>query len=316
MKGYGPVTHGEAPRVAGVPTFLRLPHLPRVAEADVAVLGLPWESEGAERGGARQGPRAVREASQTLRPLYHPAQRLEPFARVSAVDAGDARAGIGLPERGLEAMVEALVAVHAAGAVPLGIGGDRLVTLAGLRAAARRHGPLALVWFGAHGELLEESRGERFAAGTVLRRALDEGLVDPRRSAVLGLRGGLDAPDAYARLREAGFTVMPWEDLMQLGTGAVAAAVERAEGPAFLSVSLDFFDPAFAPGVAEPEVGGPSSLQGLALVRGCRGLGLVGGDVVDVLPEHDAAGLTALLAATLVWDLVTLVAAGRPEGGR
>jgi agmatinase len=262
------------------------------------VLGLAFDTGLAVRSGARFGPRAVREASLTIRPAYNPAQRVAGFT-----------------DRSLTAMQEAVDLVVAAGAVPLGIGGDHTVTLAELRAVAKKHGPVALLHFGAHTDCLEESAGQRHIHSTVVRRAVEEGVVDPSRSALFGMRGGLDSPDEYDQARELGFTVVPWEDLAQLGTGMVAATVEAAAGAkAFVTVDVDFVDPAFAPAVGTPESGGPSSMQALTLIRACRGLDLAGADVVEVVPELDSSNLTATFAAAVGYELLSLMACG-PRGG-
>jgi agmatinase len=310
MKGYGPDSGTQSPRVAGVTTFLRLPHVTQFDGVDVAVVGLPFDTGLAVRTGARFGPRAVREASITIRPAYNPAQRVAVFDRLSVVDAGDVRAVAGgFTERSLDAMEATCAHVHEAGGVPLGIGGDHTVTLGELRAAAKRFGPLALMHFGAHTDCLEESAGQRHLHSTVVRRAAEEGVVDPSCSALLGMRGGLDSPDEYEQARELGFTVVPWDDLAQLGTGVVAAAVDKiGERKAFVTVDVDFVDPGFAPAVGTPEVGGPSSAQALALIRGCRGLDLAGADVVEVVPELDSSHLTATVAATIAYELLSLMA--------
>ena len=309
MKGYGPDGGTRSPRVAGVSTFLRLPHVTQFDGVDVAVVGLPFDTGVAVRTGARFGPRAVREASLTLHPAYNPAQRVAVFERLSVVDAGDAHVVAGFTDRSLDSMQAMLTPVHQAGAVPLCIGGDHTVTLAELRAAAARYGPLALLHFGAHTDCQEEAAGQRHLHSTVVRRAAEEGLLDIEHSALLGMRGGLETPDEYERARELGFTVVPWDDLAQLGNGVVAAAVEAiGERKAFITVDVDFFDPGFAPAVGTPEVGGPSSAQALALLRGCRGLDLAGADVVEVVPELDSSHLTAMVAATVAYELLSLMA--------
>jgi len=309
MKGYGPGGGGQAPRVAGVTTFLRLPHVTQFGGVDVAVVGLPFDTGLAVRTGARFGPRAVREASLTIHPVYNPAQRVAVFDRLSVVDAGDARVTAGFTDRSLATMRELLAQVHQAGAVPLGLGGDHTVTLAELRAAAEKHGPLALLHFGAQTDCLDQADGKRLLHSTVVRRAAEEGLLDPEHSALLGMRGGLDTPDEYDRARELGFTVVPWDDLAQLGTALVSAAVEAVgKRKAFITVDVDFVDPGFAPAVGTPEVGGPTSAQALALLRGCRGLDLAGADVVEVVPELDSSNLTAMVAATIAYELLSLMA--------
>jgi agmatinase len=303
----------EQPRFVGVQTFMHLPLDPSVGSADVAVLGLPFDGSATYRPGARFGPAAVRSASGRLAGAsYNAAQRVDVFDRLTAVDAGDAPVVPGNVERSLALMEAAVARVHDAGALPLCIGGEHGVTLAELRAAAQRHGQLGLVLFDAHHDAWDEEYGERYGHGTWLRRALDEELIDARRSTLLGMRGGLGADD-LDDLRQLGFVVFPFDDLMALGTGTVAGAVERASGKTFLSFDIDFVDPAFAPGTGTPEVGGPTSAQALALLRGCRGLGLVGADVVEVAPDLDPTHLTATLAATAAWEVLSLVAAERPE---
>jgi agmatinase len=309
MKGFGPDGGERSPRVAGVTTFLRLPHVTQFEDVDVAVVGLPFDTGVAVRTGARFGPRAVREASFTLHPAYNPAQRVAVFEQLSVVDAGDSHLVAGFTDRSLDSIRATLQPIHEAGAVPLCIGGDHTVTLAELRAAASAHGPLALLHFGAHTDCADETDGQRYLHSTVIRRAAEEGLVDTEHSALLGMRGGLDSADEYDQARELGYTVVPWDDLAQLGNGVISAAVESiGERKAFITVDVDFVDPGFAPAVGTPEVGGPSSAQALALLRGCRGLDLAGADVVEVVPELDSSNLTAMVAATIAYELLSLMA--------
>lgn len=316
MKGYAPAGPDESPRYAGVPTFLRLPHMVHPDGLDVAVLGVPWDAESHWRTGARFGPDAVREASLWLRPWYNPEQRIAPFEVVSAADLGNLEVTPGFIDRTLDRLSERLRAVHAAGAVPLCIGGDESILLGEVRAAAEVHGPLPLVLFDAHTDTWDEFGGERCIHGTVVRRAVEEGLLDPQRSFLFGARGGTTGPTELDEARELGFTVVPWADLAQLGTGMVEAVVDATAGTAFLSFDVDFVDPAFAPGVGAPEVGGPSSMQALALLRGCRGLRIVGADVTSVAPEHDHGAITATLAATIAFELLSLIACERAPAGR
>lgn len=313
MKGHGPADWQHAPRVAGVTTFLRLPHVTDLDGVDVAFVGLPFDCGLAVRAGARFGPRAVREGSARSGALYNPAQRVDLFERLSVVDAGDSAVVHGFTDRSLQRMHDTLAPIAAAGVVPIGIGGDHTVLLAELRAAAERHGPLALVQFGAHTDAEDVHDGKRYVHATVVRRALEEGLIDAGRSTLLGMRGGLERAGQLDEVRELGFTVLPWDELAQLGTGAAAAAVDRARGKAFLTVDVDVVDPAFAPGVGTPEVGGPTSMQALALIRACRGLDIAGADVVEVIPELDASRLTGLFAAAVAYEILTLIAAERKE---
>ena len=311
MKGHGPTDPQESPRFAGISTFLRLPHTTLLEGVDVAFIGLPFDTGATFRSGARFGPKAIREGSLALRPNYNLAQRVAVFDRVSAIDYGDAPVVPGFTDRSMDRMAEALAPLHAADIVPIAFGGDHTVLLAELRAAARRHGPLALVQFDAHSDTWDEYFGEKYTHGTVVRRALDEGLIDPSRSTLMGMRGGLYGPDDHDQARDMGFTLLPWDDLAQFGTQAMAGVVEQATGKTFLTFDIDFVDPAFAPGTGTPECGGPSSMQALALLRGCRGLDLVGADVVEVLPDLDSSHLTGTLAATVAYEILSLVACAR-----
>jgi agmatinase len=242
------------------------------------------------------------------------AQRVDGFDRVSAIDYGDAGVVPGFIERSYERMAASLHPICEAGIVPIGFGGDHSVLLGELRAVATVHGPVALLQFDAHSDTWDEYFGEKYTHGTVIRRAVEEGLIDTKRSTLMGMRGGLYAPGDLDEARDMGFTVLPWDDLAQLGTSAVAAAVERAVGKVFLTFDIDFVDPAFAPGTGTPECGGPSSMQALSLLRACRGVDLVGADVVEVLPDLDHSHLTATLAATVAWEILSLIAAERPAG--
>ena len=312
MKGYAPTDPLKLPRFAGISTFVRLPYVTDLAGVDVAVVGLPFDTSVTFRTGARFGPKGIREGSLALRPDFNPAQRIQVFEHVSAVDYGDSPVVPGFIEPSLEAIAATLRPLHAAGVVPIGLGGDHSVLLAELRAAAERHGPLALIQFDSHTDTWDQYFGQRYTHGTIVRRAVEEGLIDPRRSTQLGMRGGLYGPHDHDETRALGFTVVPWDDLAQLGTGMVAAALETAGGKAFLSFDIDFVDPAFAPGTGTPEVGGPTSAQALALLRACRGLDIVAADVVEVAPDLDHSHLTTTLAATVAYEILTLVACRLP----
>lgn len=314
MKGYGPTDPLQTPRFAGISTFLRLPHTTHLEGVDVAFVGLPFDTGVSFRAGARFGPKAIREGSLSIRPDYNMSQRVAVFERLSAIDYGDAPVVPGFTDRSYDKMATALRTVHEAGAIPIGFGGDHSVLLAELRATAATHGPVALIQLDAHSDTWDEYFGEKYTHGTVVRRATEEGLIDASRSTLMGMRGGLYGPNDLDEARDLGFTVLPWDDLAQLGTGAVAAAVERAAGKAFLTFDIDFVDPAFAPGTGTPECGGPSSMQALALLRACRGLRIVGADVVEVLPDLDSSHLTATLAATVAWEILSLVAVMMPDG--
>jgi agmatinase len=320
MKGFGPAEPADAGQGAGISTFLRLPRLSDLTDVDVAFVGLPFDPALIGPAGARFGPQAMRRASLALRPHYNPAQRIQVFDRVSAVDYGDSPVRLGFLDNSLPMMTATVANVIEGEAVPIVLGGDRDVSLAGLDAASNLYGALSLISFDAHSGLWGEHE-QSIAAdsalashGGLVRRAVQEGFVDPERSMLVGMRGGQRDAREYDEAREMGFTVVPWEELAQLGSGMLAAAPDMAAGKAYLSFDMDFVDPAYAPGVLTLEVGGPSSGQALALLRACRGLDIATADVVGLVPDRDPAGLTTALGATVAYEILSLIACERhPE---
>ncbi len=293
---------------------MRLPFEPEPerARADVAVFGIPFDTAASFRSGARFGPAAIRDISVLLRPSnqFH---TLNAFESLRVVDAGDVLAIPGDIERTYENTRTRWSDLIHADVVPIGLGGDHSVALGELRGIAAARGPVALIQFDSHSDTWDNYWGLRYTHGTPFRRACEEGLLDTAHSIQVGLRGSEYAPGDLDETRQLGFQVLTAQDLLTLSPQEVAAAIRgRAAGrPAFLSFDIDFFDPAFAPGTGTPEVGGPSSSYGLQVIRHLTGVPLVGFDVVEVLPAHDHAQTTALLAATLVFEFLALVALAR-----
>lgn len=310
---YAPADAFRNPRFSGVRTYMRLPYVTDLDGVDVAVLGLPFDTATSYRSGARFGPEAIRSASSLLRP-YNPEQRVDIFAHLSAVDAGDLPTAPGDTEATYALAEEGLAPLVAAGVFTVVLGGDHSITLAELRAVSRRHGPLALVHLDAHGDTWHEYFGQRYYHGTTFRRAAEEGVIDPSASVQAGMRGSLYGPEDITAARELGFTVLSTRELRELGPAAFGDLVRARAGgrPAFLSFDVDFCDPAFAPGTGTPEIGGPSTTEALEFVRALHGIGLVGCDVVEVSPPYDSPGQpTALLAATIAWEAISLHARAR-----
>jgi agmatinase len=298
------------PRFSGIRTFARQPHRTDLGGADVAVVGLPFDVGTSFRSGARFGPEAIRSASVLLRP-YDPATETDVLGSLEIVDYGDLFASPGDAERGVGQLAEGLGPVVDSGAVPLALGGDHLVALAELRALAARHGPLALVLLDSHPDTWDSYGGQRYFHGTPFRRAVEEGLIDPARSLMAGMRGPIYGPQDLDDARELGFELIPGPELRSLSPSEYGdLARERAgEGPAFLSFDVDFVDPAFAPATGTPEPGGPSSAEALELVRSLDGIDFRGFDVVEVSPAYDPPGqVTALLAANVAYAMLALVA--------
>jgi agmatinase len=305
---YMPADAFRNPRFSGVRTYMRLPHVTDLDDVDVAVLGLPFDTATSFRSGARFGPEAIRSASALLRP-YNPEQRVDIFAHVSAVDAGDLAVAPGDTEATYALAEEALAPIVAAGVFPVVLGGDHSITLAELRALSRRQGPLALVHLDAHGDTWHEYFGQRYFHGTTFKRAVEEGLLEPSASVQAGMRGALYSPSDLGDARALGFTVIPSEELRGLGPERYAALVLEKVGdrPVFLSFDIDFLDPSVAPGTGTPEIAGFTSAEAVAFLRALRGIRLVGCDVVEVAPQYDGPGQqTALAAANVLWELLAL----------
>ena len=310
---YEPPDAFAAPRYTGVRTFGRCPLADDPEGVDVAVLGIPFDTGTTNRPGARFGPEAVRAASIALRP-YNPVQDALVFGRLSVADLGDVAVTPGNAERTLEQIADHLEPLVRAGARTLCIGGDHTVVLGELRAHAAVHGPLGLVLLDAHADVWDRYVGQAYYHGSPFRRALEEGLLDPGRSLLAGMRGSLYGPADVSMPSDLGFEVIPCEKLVTLTADAYGERVRRrvGDGPLFLSFDVDVLDPAFAPGTGTPEAGGLATREALGYLRSLRGLGFSGYDVVEVSPPYDGAGQpTAIAAANVAYELLTLDVLGR-----
>ncbi len=305
----GPTDASVVPRFAGIGTFARLPTLDQVDHWDVALVGVPFDGGTSYRPGARFGPAAVRQGSRLLRP-YNPALDVLPFALAQVVDAGDiactpfsADEAVGQIEAGARALL-------AGGGRLVAIGGDHTIALPLLRATAGRHGPVALVHFDAHLDTWNTYFGQRFTHGTPFRRAWEEGLLHPNRSVHVGLRGPLYSQSDLPEDTGMGFAQITTDDVAGLGVAEIVRQVLARVGdaPVYVSVDIDVLDPAHAPGTGTPEAGGLTSRELLSLLRGLDAAAVVGADVVEVSPAYDHAEITAIAAAHVLYDLVTLLA--------
>jgi agmatinase len=305
MPRYGPPDAFETPRFSGPRTFMRLPHVRDLDDVDVAVVGIPTDGAVVYRTGARFGPEGIRSASVMLR-NYNPLLGVNVVEKLSLVDYGDVPTVPGSTVESLERSAAGLEEIARAGVTTLCLGGDHTVLLA-------VHGPLALVQLDSHHDLWDAYFGQKLFHGSVVRRALEEGLVDPARSIQAGLRGSLTEADD-ARLPEAfGIDALTYEELAALGPAGFSGRVRErvGTGPCFLSFDVDFVDPAFAPGTGTPEVGGPSSREALTYVRSLAGLDFRGFDCVEVSPPYDPAGVTAFVAANACFEMLSLLALRR-----
>ena len=309
-----PPDASEAPRFTGPRTFCRLPHTTDLEGVAAAIYGMPWDGSTSFRSGARSGPEAVRSMSGLLRP-YNPVAEVPVFGALSAVDYGDAPTVPGYVEQTLT-NIERFVATLAERRVTgVGVGGDHSVTLAELRAISRQHGPLGLVQLDSHTDLWDVYFGKPLSHGTVFRRAIEEGIIDPERVIQAGMRGSLYAASDLDVPGELGVEVVPWIELAGLSTREFGdrARTRVGTGPTFLTFDVDFVDPAFCPGTGTPEVGGPTSHQALGYLRALTGINFVGYDVVEVAPQYDPAQITALFAANVVYEMLSLIALARRD---
>ena len=297
------------PRYAGVPTFMRTPLAGDLSQLDIALVGVPYDGATEARPGARHGPRQIRDLSSMMRAI-HPLTRINPYELCNIADAGDVPLSHALDIPSSMAEIEAFYAkLRAADVVPVSAGGDHSITLPILRALAKDR-PLGMFHVDAHTDTCDEEMGSRFSHGTPFRRAVEEGLLDPKRVIQIGIRGAANSEEAWAFSAEAGMRVVTMDEFERVGTAAVIEEARKVigEGPAYLTFDVDGLDPTYAPGTGTPEIGGLTTREGLALVRGMRGANLVGGDVVEVSPPFDPTGNTALVGATMMYEILCLLA--------
>lgn len=305
----GQVDGLTVPRYAGLTTFARLPRLEDVDDYDVAVVGVPWDSGVTYRPGARFGPSAIRQASRLLRP-YNPALDAQPFRDAQVVDAGDVAANPFDIARAIDETREGLAAlITPAGRPVLSLGGDHTMALPALQAMHSVHGPLALVHFDAHLDTWNTYFDAPYTHGTPFRRASEQGLIVKGGSAHVGIRGSLYDRQDLLDDEELGFTIVHCRDIDRIGVdGIVERVVERVgDHPVYVSIDIDVLDPAFAPATGTPEAGGMTSRELLGVLRAMRELRLVGADIVEFAPAYDHAEVTAVAAANLAYELVTIM---------
>ncbi|MFE2446355.1 agmatinase [Streptomyces melanosporofaciens] len=305
----GPVDSSRVPRFAGPATFARLPRLDEVSGADVAVVGVPFDGGVSYRPGARFGPAAVREASRLLRP-YHPGLDVSPFAAQQVADAGDIAVNPFDIGEAIETIQDAANGLQADGTRLVTIGGDHTIALPLLRAAAQRHGPVAVLHFDAHLDTWDTYFGAEHTHGTPFRRAVEEGVVDTSALSHVGTRGPLYGKQDLTEDEKLGFGIVTSADVYRRGADEVADQLRQRIGdrPLYISIDIDCLDPAHAPGTGTPEAGGLTSRELLEILRGLAGCRLVGADVVEVAPAYDHAEITSVAASHVAYDLISLLA--------
>lgn len=303
-----PLGGNEMPRFAGPGTMMRLPAKEDASNLDACFIGIPLDVGTSNRPGTRFGPKQIRAESVMLRP-YNMWTRAAPFDSLHVADIGD----VPINTFDLKDSVRRITAFYDEvlnhDVVPLTLGGDHTLTLPVLRSMAKKHGPVGLIHVDAHADINDHMFGEKIAHGTPFRRAVEEGLIDPHRTYQIGLRGTGYTAEDFDWARDKGFNVTQAEELWHRSAAPLITQINKdlGDGPVYLSFDIDSLDPAYAPGTGTPEIGGLTSVQAIEIIRGCRGLNLVGCDLVEVSPPYDPQGNTALLAANLLFEMLCVL---------
>ncbi|KAA8999310.1 agmatinase [Affinibrenneria salicis] len=303
-----PQSGNDMPRFAGRATMLRLPFAERPDGLDAAFVGIPLDVGTSQRAGTRYGPRHIRQESVMIRP-YNMATGAAPFDSLSVADIGDVPINTYSLLKSVDLIEDYYTRLNDYPLIPLTLGGDHTITLPILRALSKKYGPVGLIHVDAHTDTNDIMFGEKIAHGTTFRRAVEEGLLDCRRVVQIGQRAqGYTAQDFQWGV-DQGFHLVPAEACWHQSLSPLMAQVREriGAGPVYLSFDIDSLDPVWAPGTGTPEVGGLTSIQGLEIVRGCRGLNLIGCDLVEVSPPYDVSGNTAQLAANLLYEMLCVL---------
>ena len=297
-----------APRYREIATFMRAPVTRDPTGVDIGLIGVPFDGGVTNRPGARHGPREIRNMSSLMRSIHH-VTRVDPYALCKVADLGD----VPFPrvfdlEGSLDDIAAFYRAVHAAGVVPLSAGGDHSITLPIFQAIAADR-PVGMVHVDAHTDTWDEFLGSKFTHGAPFRRAVEEGLLDPKRTVQIGIRGALYSEGDNDWGDRQGIRVITIDEFYQMGVEAVIAEARRVvgDGPTYISFDVDGLDPVYAPGTGTPEIGGFTTFEAQTMLRGLRGLDLVGGDVVEVAPPFDPSGNTAMVGATMMFEILCIL---------
>ena len=306
---FKPISGFDLPRFAGVPTFMRLPHVSldeaRIQDVEIGIIGVPWDSGTTNRPGPRHGPRQLRDASTMIR-AEHPVSGVRPYERSNCADLGDVSINPADIEDSMNRITSFYTKVLEKGIKPLTAGGDHLTSLPILRALAEK-GPLGMIHFDSHTDLFHSYfDGTMFTHGTPFRRAVEENLLDPKRVVQIGIRGTQYDSEDLDFANSVGIRVIKIEEFFDRGIQDVMAEAREIVGEkeTYVSYDIDFIDPAFAPGTGTPEVGGPNSFEALKVVRELTGVEIVGADMVEVSPPFDPSSNTAFLGVSIMFELL------------
>ena len=306
---FKPISGFDLPRFAGVPTFMRLPHVSldetRIQDVEIGIIGVPWDSGTTNRPGPRHGPRQLRDASTMIR-AEHPVSGVRPYERSNCADLGDVSINPADIEDSMKRITAFYNKVLEKGIKPLTAGGDHLTSLPVLRALADK-GPLGMIHFDSHTDLFHSYfDGTMFTHGTPFRRAVEENLLDPKRVVQIGIRGTQYDTEDLDFAKSVGIRVIKIEEFFDRGIQDVMAEAKEIVGEkeTYVSYDIDFIDPAFAPGTGTPEVGGPNSYEALKVIRELTGVKIVGADMVEVSPPFDPSSNTAFLGVSIMFELL------------
>ena len=304
-----PASALSSPRFCNMGTFMRMQKVDSAEGLDFAIAGAPFDTASSFRSGSRFGPNAIRNISAMMKP-NNVIMQVNIMDGLKGGDIGDFNVTPGYIHPTYQAIEEGVANILKENACPIVLGGDHSITLAELRAVAKKYGPVALVHFDSHSDLCDEVFGQKYNHGTPFRRALEENLIDASHSIQVGMRGSLYDPDEHKMAAELGMKLIPAHKVREMGLeNLIKTILERVgDKPCFLTFDIDFVDPAYAPGTGTPEVGGFTSLEALDLVRKRKDLNFVGFDLVEVLPAYDHGEITAYLAANIVFEYLSILA--------
>ncbi|KRO87236.1 MAG: agmatinase [Rhodobacter sp. BACL10 MAG-120910-bin24] len=310
---FHPISGFDLPRYAGVATFMRLPHInmnnPKIAEVQIGLIGTPWDGGTTNRPGPRHGPRQLRDFSTMIR-AENGATRVRPFELVNCADLGDVGPNPADLQDTMKRITEFYAKIRELGIIPLTAGGDHLCSLPILRALAKDR-PLGMIHFDSHTDLFHSYfGGTMYTHGTPFRRAVEEGLLDPKHVCMIGIRGSAYDFEDRDFAKSVGITIIGIEEFHARGLSDVMQQAREIVGQKeiYVSYDIDFVDPTFAPGTGTPEIGGPNSFQAIEVVRALKDLNIVGADMVEVSPPFDTSGGTAFLGVTIMFELLCILA--------
>jgi guanidinobutyrase len=303
-----PLGGNKMPRFGGPATMMRLPAVSSAQGLDAAFVGVPFDIGTSNRSGARFGPRQIRAESCQIRP-YNMATRAAPFDSLSVADIGDVAINTFNLEKSIAIIEAAYDEILSHNCIPMTIGGDHTIALPILRALKRKYGPVGMVHIDAHADINDSMFGEPIAHGTPFRRAVEEGLLDGKRVAQIGLRATGYSAEDFDWPRSQGFRVVQAEECWYKSLAPLMREIKEQVkgGPVYLSFDIDGLDPSCAPGTGTPEIGGLTTTQGMEIIRGCQGLQIVGCDLVEVAPPYDPSGNTSLLASNLLFEMLCVL---------